>query len=142
MYVAILVLDKAQAIVSQGVVAGIVVVVGAVDGTDGAVARGDVAGLVGWGLSSVCTGVSQVLQSSIDVPASFSRRGGSSSCTVCVAALTVVARVVWVLELMVVAGSVWEAVSSVLGVAWVLALLQVVFSGFVRGLVIPGSAAL
>jgi hypothetical protein len=76
--------------------------VGVVDGSDdvadGVVARGDVAGLLGslggegfrrvdWGLSSVCTAVSQVLQSSIDVPASFSRRGGSSSCTVCMAAL-------------------------------------------------------
>jgi hypothetical protein len=93
----------------------IVVVVNDVDGGCTGVVSGDVAGLVGslggagfsrmsWGLPLVCMAVSQVLQSSTDVPTSFSRRGGSSSCIVCMAVLT----------------EVWVAVSMVWGVAWVL----------------------
>jgi hypothetical protein len=82
--------------------------VGVVDGSDdvadGVAARGNVAGLLGslggegfrrvdWGLLSVCTAVSQVLQSLIDVPMSFSRHGGSLSCTVCMAVLMEVGEV-------------------------------------------------
>jgi hypothetical protein len=82
-----------------GILIAIVNDIGIVDGSCAAVASGDVAGLVGslgeagfsrvgWELSLVCTAVSQVLQSSIDVPMSFSRRGGSLSCVVCMAVLT------------------------------------------------------
>ena len=76
----------------------VVVVVGNDDGGCSSAVSNDVAGpvgslggdgdwRVGWVLSSDSTAVSQVLQTSIDVPVSFSRRGGSSLCTVCVAAL-------------------------------------------------------
>ena len=77
---------------------------GVVDGADGGcvgVVSSDVAascgndGLVG--VSLACTPVSQVLEVSVDVPASFSRRGGSSLGAVCITASTVVAGVVWVL---------------------------------------------
>ena len=68
-------------------------VVGVVDGADGAVARGDVAGDGGGdelvGVSLVCMPFSQVLGGSIDIPASFSRRSGSSPGTVCVTTSTV-----------------------------------------------------
>jgi hypothetical protein len=80
-------------------VVAVVVVVAVVDGGCASVAAGDMAvvtglisGVLGAGVSlQACEAASQVLGCSIDVPTSFSRRGGSS--LVC------------------------EAISSVLGVA-------------------------
>jgi hypothetical protein len=104
----------------------LVVVVGGVVDVDGGCAgidSGDVAGLVGSlggegvggvgsGPSLVCTAVSQVLPSSIDVPTSFSRRGGSSLSAVCVMVLTVVVGVVWVVESAVLLVVVWVLEST------------------------------
>jgi hypothetical protein len=104
-----------------------VAVVDVVDNVDGGcagVVSGDVAGL--WdargggagrcGLLLACTAVSQVQGGSVDVPASLSGRGGSSSDAVCITALTVVVEVVW------------EAVWAVAGVAWVTVEVQVAVS--------------
>jgi hypothetical protein len=112
---------------------GVVVVVddsvdavdGGVDVADGGcrvVARGDMASLVGslggngvrgvgWGLSLVCTAVSQVLTCFVDIPTSFSRRGSLSLGVICVTASVVV---VWVLPSLqfVVSGSVWVSTSQ------------------------------
>jgi hypothetical protein len=86
------------------VVDGVVIVDGSVDVADGGcdgivssdVARnGGVDRLVG--VSLACMPVSQVLGSSVDIPASLSRRGGSSLGTVCITALVVLVRVVCVL---------------------------------------------
>jgi hypothetical protein len=77
-------------------------VVGVVDGCCAAVASGDVAhvggvdGLVG--VSLACMLIPQVLGGSVDIPTSFSRRGGLSLGTVCTTALVVLAKVVCVLE--------------------------------------------
>ena len=74
----------------------------AVDGADGAVARGGVAGDGGGdrlvGVSLACMPVSQLLGGLVDIPTSFSRRGGSLLGTVCITALIVPVRVVCVLE--------------------------------------------
>jgi hypothetical protein len=99
-------------------VVAVVNVVGVVDGTDGAVARDDVAGDGGddglVGVSLACVPVSQVLGSSVDVPALFRRRSFSSSCTVCVTALIVLVGVVCVLESIVsrIVGSVCASSST------------------------------
>jgi hypothetical protein len=94
------------------VVVVVVDVVGVVDGTDGAVARDDVAGDGGddglVGVSLACMPVSQVLGGSVDVSAFFRSRGGSSLGSVCVTALAVeVSCVVWVSTLAVGTASVW-----------------------------------
>jgi hypothetical protein len=65
--------------------------------TSGDVAHvGGVDGLVG--VSLACMPIPQVLGGSVDIPMSFSRRGGLSLGTVCITALIVLARVVCVLE--------------------------------------------
>jgi hypothetical protein len=84
-------------------------VVGVVDGGCASVAAGDMAvvtglisGVLGAGVSlQACEAASQVLGGSVDVPASFSRRGHSSLDAVCVTASAIVVIVVWVLELVV-----------------------------------------
>ena len=86
----------------DGVVVAVVDNVGNVDGGCAGVVSNDVADIAGVdrlvGVSLACMPVSQVLGSSVDVPASFSRRGGSSLGAVCITASTVVVGVVWVLE--------------------------------------------
>ena len=81
-------------------------VVGVVDGADGAVAMGDVAGDGGddglVGVSLACMPVSQMLGGSVDVPTSFSRCGSLSLGSVCVTVSAVEVGAVWVLESVVV----------------------------------------
>jgi hypothetical protein len=58
-----------------------------------------------------CSVVLQVQGGSVDIPMSFSGRGGPSLDAVCITALTVVVAVVW------------EAICAVAGVAWVVVLV-------------------
>jgi hypothetical protein len=94
------------------VVVVVVDVVGVVDGGCAAVVSSNVAAFTGTGAvgaggsRQACDAMSQVLGSSVDVPASFNRYS-STSVAVCIAASTV--RVVVV----------WEAVSAVMGATWV-----------------------
>jgi hypothetical protein len=91
------------------VVVAVVNIVDVVDGVHAGVVPGDVAvvagtgglvtgAVVAWVSLQVCGAVFQVLGSSVDVPASFSRRGGSSLGSVCVTVSAVVVGAVWVLE--------------------------------------------
>jgi hypothetical protein len=92
--------------------------VGCADGGCVGVVSGDVAALAEMGLVTgavgaegspqACEAVLQVLGSSVDVPASFSRRGGTSV-AVCIAASKVGVVIIW------------EATSAVMGATWVAA---------------------
>jgi hypothetical protein len=92
----------------DGVVVVVVNSVGSFDGACAGIVSSDVAalgvrgrlvtGAVGaGGSSSVCMALSQVLGCSIDVPTSFSRRGGPLLSAVCITTSTVEVGMVWVL---------------------------------------------
>jgi hypothetical protein len=105
-------------------VVAVVVVVGDNDGGCGGDVRRDMAvvtglgglisGAVGARVSlQACEAALQVLGGSVDIPASFSRRGRSSLGAICITASTAVDVVVWVLESVVtrVAGSICTPLS-------------------------------